>query len=161
VSLLSIVPFVLMLLAIALLPLITPHWWEGNLHKALVALTLGVPVAGYLLLQGEAGWHSVQHTLLEYVEFIVLLGSLYTIAGGIVLRGDLQATPVVNGCFLGLGAVLASIMGTTGASMLLIRPLLQRNARPTTMGVTSLPRQSLLSASNPHLGEDVCGDAAG
>ena len=54
-SLLLIVPFVLMLLAIALLPLIAPHWWECNLHKALVALTLGVPVAGYLLLQGEAG----------------------------------------------------------------------------------------------------------
>jgi len=128
VSLLPLVPFVLMLLAIALLPLVAAHWWESNANKALVALTLGVPVAGYLLLQGEAGWHRVQHTLVEYVEFIVLLSSLYTISGGIALRGDLQATPVVNGCFLGLGAVLANIMGTTGASMLLIRPLLQTNA---------------------------------
>src|SRR5262245_33442284 len=117
-----------MLLAIALLPLAAGHWWERNANKALVALILGLPVAGYLLLQGEAGWHSLQHTLLEYVEFMVLLGSLYTISGGIVLRGDLQATPIVNGCFLALGAVLASIMGTTGASMLLIRPLLQTNA---------------------------------
>src|SRR5262245_45124735 len=117
-----------MLLAIALLPLVTPHWWEANRNKALVVLTLGAPIAGYLLLQGETGWRSVQHTLLEYVEFMVLLGSLYTISGGISLRGDLQATPVVNVCFLGLGAVLASIMGTTGASMLLIRPLLQTNA---------------------------------
>jgi Na+/H+ antiporter NhaD/arsenite permease-like protein len=66
--------------------------------------------------------------MVEYMEFMVLLGALYTIAGGIALRGDLQATPVVNGCFLGLGALLASIMGTTGASMLLIRPLLQTNA---------------------------------
>jgi len=128
VLLLPIVPFVLMLLAIALLPLVAPHWWESNANKARVALILGVPVAGYLLLQGEAGWHRVQHTLVEYVEFIVLLSSLYTISGGIALRGDLQATPVVNSCFLGLGAVLASIMGTTGASMLLIRPLLQTNA---------------------------------
>jgi Na+/H+ antiporter NhaD/arsenite permease-like protein len=128
VSLLLIVPFVLILLAIAILPLVVPHWWERNSNKAVVALVLGVPVAGYLLLQGETGWHRVQHTLLEYVEFIVLLGSLYTISGGIALRGDLQATPVVNGCFLGLGAILASIMGTTGASMLLIRPLLQTNA---------------------------------
>jgi Na+/H+ antiporter NhaD/arsenite permease-like protein len=128
VSLLLIVPFVLILLAIALLPLIVPHWWEHNSNKALVALILGVPVAGYLLLQGETGWHRVQHTMLEYVEFMVLLGALYTISGGIALRGDLQATPVVNGCFLGLGALLASIMGTTGASMLLIRPLLQTNA---------------------------------
>jgi Na+/H+ antiporter NhaD/arsenite permease-like protein len=128
VSFLLIVPFVLILLAIALLPLIVPHWWEYNSNKALVALILGVPVAGYLLLQGETGWHRVQHILLEYVEFMVLLGSLYTISGGIALRGDLQATPVVNSCFLGLGALLASIMGTTGASMLLIRPLLQTNA---------------------------------
>ena len=127
-SFLLIVPFVFILLAIALLPLLVPHWWEYNSNKALVALLLGVPVAGYLLLQGEAGWHRLQHTLLEYVEFMVLLGSLYIISGGIALRGDLQATPVVNGCFLGLGAILASIMGTTGASMLLIRPLLQTNA---------------------------------
>src|SRR5215813_4218874 len=122
------VPFGLLLLAIALLPLIVPHWWAYNSNKALVALTLGAPVAGSLLLQGAVGWHRLQHTLVEYVEFMVLLSSLYTIAGGIALRGDLQATPVVNGCFLGLGALLASIMGTTGASMLLIRPLLQTNA---------------------------------
>jgi Na+/H+ antiporter NhaD/arsenite permease-like protein len=128
VSFLLIVPFVLILLAIALLPLLVPHWWEYNSNKALVALALGVPVAGYLLLQGEVGWHRLQHTLLEYVEFMGLLGSLYIISGGIALRGDLQATPVVNGCFLGLGALLANIMGTTGASMLLIRPLLQTNA---------------------------------
>jgi Na+/H+ antiporter NhaD/arsenite permease-like protein len=127
-SFVLIVPFVLILLAIALLPLMVPHWWEFNSNKALVALMLGAPVAGYLLLQGEAGWHRLQHTMVEYMEFMVLLGSLYTISGGIALRGDLQATPVVNGCFLGLGALLASIMGTTGASMLLIRPLLQTNA---------------------------------
>jgi Na+/H+ antiporter NhaD/arsenite permease-like protein len=128
VSWLLIVPFVLMLLAIALLPLVAGPWWERNINKVLVTLVLGLPIAGYLLLQGEAGWHSVQHTLREYVEFMLLLGSLYIISGSIILRGDLQATPVVNGCFLALGAVLASIMGTTGASMLLIRPLLQTNA---------------------------------
>ena len=127
-SWLLIVPFVLMLLAIALLPLVAGPWWERNINKVLVTLVLGLPIAGYLLLQGEAGWHSVQHTLREYVEFMLLLGSLYIISGSIILRGDLQATPVVNGCFLALGAVLASIMGTTGASMLLIRPLLQTNA---------------------------------
>lgn len=125
---LVIVPFVLMLLAIALLPLVAGPWWEHNANKVFVALVLGLPIAGYLLLQGEAGWHQVQHTLHEYVEFMVLLGSLYIISGGIALRGDLQATPVVNGCFLALGAGLASFMGTTGASMLLIRPLLQTNA---------------------------------
>jgi Na+/H+ antiporter NhaD/arsenite permease-like protein len=138
VSLLLIVPFVLILLAIAILPLVVPHWWERNSNKAAVALILGVPVAGSLLLQGETGWHRVQHTLLEYMEFIVLLGSLYTISGGIALRGDLQATPLVNSCFLGLGAILASIMGTTGASMLLIRPLLQTNAERRYVAHTAI-----------------------
>lgn len=135
-SWLLIAPFVLMLLAIALLPLAAGLWWEHNANKVLVTLVLGLPMAGYMLLQGEAGWHSVQHTLLEYVEFIVLLGSLYTISGGIALRGDLQATPVVNSCFLALGAVLASVMGTTGASMLLIAPC----CRPT-LNVATLPTQ--------------------
>ena len=88
VSLLLIVPFVLMLLAIALLPLVVPYWWASNRNKALVVLTLGVPIAGYILLQGEAGWRSVQHTLLEYAEFMVLMGSPHTISGGIALRGD-------------------------------------------------------------------------
>src|SRR5437867_842219 len=65
VSFLLIVPFMLILLAIALLPLIIPQWWESNANKALVALILGTPVAGYLLLQGEVGGHRLQHTLLE------------------------------------------------------------------------------------------------
>jgi hypothetical protein len=72
VSLLLIVPFMLILLAIALLPLVIPHWWEHNPNKALVALILGVPVAGYLLLQGETGWHRVQHTMLStWTQFFV------------------------------------------------------------------------------------------
>src|SRR5438552_15192343 len=81
VSWLLIVPFVLMLLAIALLPLIAGHWWEHNGNKIFVSLALGLPIAGYLLLQGEAGWHSVLHTLREYAEFMVLLGALYIISG--------------------------------------------------------------------------------
>src|SRR5262245_18594996 len=91
----------LILLAIALLPLIVPHWWEDNSNKALVALILGVPMAGYLLLQGEAGWHRLQHTLLEDVKFMVLLGSLYIISGGIALRGDLQGHPARERLFPG------------------------------------------------------------
>jgi Na+/H+ antiporter NhaD/arsenite permease-like protein len=117
-----------MLMSIAVLPLTVGHWWEQNANKALLALWLSLPVALYFSFRGEVGLHSVQHALIEYVEFIVLLGSLYIISGGIVLQGDLRATPLVNSCFLGFGAVLASVMGTTGASMLLIRPLLQTNA---------------------------------
>jgi Na+/H+ antiporter NhaD/arsenite permease-like protein len=117
-----------MLLAIALFPLMAGHWWDKHTHKALVSLGLGLPIVGHLLLQGEAGLYSVQHALTEYLEFIILLGALYTISGGIVLSGDLRATPYVNGGFLVLGALLASVIGTTGASMLLIRPVLQTNA---------------------------------
>ncbi len=128
VSILLSAPFILLLLAIALCPLLMAHWWESHHHKALVAGLLSGPIAGYLLLQGQPGWTHLQHLLTEYAEFIVLLGALYIISGGIALRGDLQATPRVNVCFLCLGALLASLMGTTGASMLLIRPLLQTNA---------------------------------
>jgi Na+/H+ antiporter NhaD/arsenite permease-like protein len=123
-----VLPFLLMLLSIAILPLTLVHWWEKNANKALIALALGLPIAAYFLFQGEAGWRSVHHALVEYVEFIILLGSLYIISGGIVLQGNLRATPLVNSCFLGLGTLLASLMGTTGASMLLIRPLLHTNA---------------------------------
>jgi len=128
VSLWLVLPFVFMLLSIAIFPLTAGHWWEKHTHKALVSLGLGLPIVGYLLLQGAAGLYSVQHALTEYTEFIILLGALYTIAGGIVLSGDLRATPYVNGGFLVLGSLLASVIGTTGASMLLIRPVLQTNA---------------------------------
>jgi Na+/H+ antiporter NhaD/arsenite permease-like protein len=128
VSIWLILPFVFMLLSIAIFPLMAGHWWEKHTHKALVSLGLGLPIVGYLLLQGDVGLHSVQHALTEYMEFIILLGALYTIAGGILLSGDLRATPYINGGFLVLGSLLASVIGTTGASMLLIRPVLQTNA---------------------------------
>jgi Na+/H+ antiporter NhaD/arsenite permease-like protein len=125
----SIAPFVLMLFAIAIFPLASGHWWERNRNKLVVACVLGVPVGLYFLVfEGHQGRTEVLHVMLEYVAFIVLLGSLYVISGGILLRGDIEATPRVNTIFLGIGAVLASIMGTTGAAMLLIRPLLSTNA---------------------------------
>jgi len=117
-----------MLVAIAVCPLAVPRWWEPNRHKLLVAAVLGVPVlALYLLRQPGA----LVRTAEEYVSFIVLLAGLYVITGGIRLRGDLEATPAVNTAFLAVGAGLASLIGTTGASMLLIRPLLQTNQERT------------------------------
>src|SRR5688572_796281 len=113
-----------MLAAIALGPALLPHWWESNRNRLLVSLALGLPVAAVLLARSPA---VLAHALGEYVAFIVVLGGLYVIAGGIVLRGDLRATPLVNGSFLAVGAVLASAVGTTGAAMLLIRPLLRTN----------------------------------
>ncbi len=122
----SMIPFGLMLLTIAIAPLIAEHWWESNRHKLTVALFLGIPTAICLIWGGMV--HDLEHQLFgDYVPFIVLLLALYVITGGIHLSGDIKAKPWVNTTFLGLGWVLASIMGTTGAAMLLIRPLLTTN----------------------------------
>ena len=122
----AIIPFVLMLLCIALGPLFFENWWEKNKNKLLVSLILGIPVAGYLIAQGLTG--DLKHQMLfDYVPFIILLGALFVITGGIHLKGDIQAKPWINTSFLGIGAILASIMGTTGAAMLLIRPVIRTN----------------------------------
>src|SRR5437773_2660805 len=120
----SVVPFVAMLLAIALGPLALPRWWEAHRHKLTVSVALGLPVLGFYLVRQPS---VLAATAEDYVSFIVLLAGLYVISGGILLRGDLEATPVTNTAFLALGAALASCIGTTGASLLLIRPLLQTN----------------------------------
>jgi Na+/H+ antiporter NhaD/arsenite permease-like protein len=112
------------LLSIALLPLLAPRFWESNLRKLGLALLLGLPV---LLLYARANPRQLARAAEDYLSFILLLGSLFVISGGVFLEGDLPATPRVNAAFLGGGALLASLVGTTGASMLLIRPLLQTN----------------------------------
>ncbi|MCA9672645.1 MAG: sodium:proton antiporter [Myxococcales bacterium] len=122
----SVLPFAALLLCIALLPVLAEHWWESNRNKGIVALLLGLPVAIYLWPQDN---HAVLHALHEYVAFIALLGALYIISGGLLLRGDIKATPGINATFLGTGAVLANFIGTTGAAMLLIRPLLRTNSQ--------------------------------
>lgn len=133
-----VAPFVVMLLSIAIFPLVSKHWWEKNSNKLIVSAVLGVPMLGYLLYraftEGEAAahffLHKIEHALVfDYVPFIILLGSLFVISGGIMLRGDLKATPRVNAAFLAVGSVLASFIGTTGAAMLLIRPLLKTNSQ--------------------------------
>jgi Na+/H+ antiporter NhaD/arsenite permease-like protein len=124
----AVAPFVLMLLAIAVLPLWRPHWWESNRNKLLVACVLGLPILGVYLRRRPGALVAMTE---EYVSFIILLGALYVISGGVLLRGDLMATPLTNTGFLAVGSVLASFVGTTGASMLLIRPLLQTNQERT------------------------------
>ncbi|MFH1812380.1 MAG: sodium:proton antiporter [Pseudomonadota bacterium] len=122
---LLVLPFAGLLLCIAVLPLVIPHWWEHNRNKGIVAALFGVPMAIYLL---TTNWHALVHSLFEYMDFIILLGSLFVISGGIFLKGDIKATPRNNLLFLSLGSVLASFIGTTGAAMLLIRPLLRTNS---------------------------------
>ena len=117
-----------MLLAIAVFPLWIPRWWHANRNKLAVSVLLGVPILALYAVRQPGALVSVAE---EYVSFIVLLAGLFVISGGVVLRGDLQATPLTNVSFLALGSVLASFVGTTGASMLLIRPLLQTNRERT------------------------------
>lgn len=126
IPLFSILPFLLMLLSIALFPLFWNRFWEKNKNKLLIAVVLSVPVIIYLLSNDLT--ENLVHTLVfDYVPFLILLGSLFTITGGIYLSGDIEAKPSINTLFLAIGAVLASFIGTTGAAMLLIRPLIQTN----------------------------------
>ncbi len=149
----TVIPFVLLLGAIAVFPLMraTEHWWENNVNRFKVAAGLGLlTLCYYAFLHHapvESHWPAHQTVavsdgaaqigfvgailgnaiLSEYVPFIVLLFSLYTIAGGIRIEGDVEATPLTNASFMTVGGLLASFIGTTGAAMLLIRPLLETN----------------------------------
>ncbi len=138
-------PFALLLLCIAVLPLFrkTADWWHHNRNKLLVAISLGLVTLGYYQFRGYGFSHGA-HTaapglatllqvlhfalLREYVPFMSFLFALYVIAGGIAVKGDIPAHPFTNVVFLAIGGLLANLIGTTGASMLLIRPLLATNS---------------------------------
>ena len=128
----AVIPFCLMLLCIAVIPLISHRWWEQGRNQSIVSCLLGFPVLIYTYMQAgpdaHEGLHRILHTSEEYISFIFLLGSLYIISGGIVITGNLLGTPRVNTAFLAVGALLASFIGTTGAAMLLIRPILKTNS---------------------------------
>jgi Na+/H+ antiporter NhaD/arsenite permease-like protein len=123
----SCIPFACILLSIALFPLVLPDFWHHHFGKisGFWALTLAVP---FLIAFRGAALYEILHIILaDYVPFIILLWSLYTVSGGILLRGTLRGTPMVNTIILIIGTLLASWMGTTGAAMLLIRPFLRAN----------------------------------
>lgn len=134
----SIIPFAMMLLAIAIFPLVPAlaKVWEKRAFQLTFALVLGIPVAIWMILGGESGY--VIEKLWEYVQFIILLFSLFVVSGGIFLAGDIRATPRNNTIFLGAGAALASFVGTTGAAMLFIRPVLNTNRERTHKAHTVL-----------------------
>jgi Na+/H+ antiporter NhaD/arsenite permease-like protein len=123
----SCIPFACILLSIALFPLILPDFWHHHFGKisAFWAATLGIPFL--IAFKGPALYEILHIILADYVPFIILLWSLYTVSGGILLRGTLRGTPIVNLIMLIIGTLLASWMGTTGAAMLLIRPFLRAN----------------------------------
>src|SRR5712691_2563141 len=121
-------PFVALLLVIALAPLAAPRWWHHNRNKALVALVVSAPILVYLGINAPDLLREKVH---EYVGFIVVIGALFVVTGGIHIQGSLAGTPLVNTGMLAIGAVLSNLLGTTGASVLLIRPLLRANKRRT------------------------------
>jgi len=120
------IPFLIMLLAIAVGPLILGKWWDKNKNKLLVSIILSIPVVIYMLENGLST-NLINTVVHDYVPFIILLGSLFIITGGIHVSGDIKATPRNNVLFMGIGYVLAAFMGTTGAAMLLIRPMINTN----------------------------------
>ncbi len=145
----SVIPFVVLLLCVAILPLIhkTEEWWEHNINRFKVAATLGcVTLVYYTFVYGHGVVDHMTHEvsapgipaaiavlknaiLVEYIPFIVLLFSLYVISGGVAIDGNLIGRPKLNAGIIGVGGLLASFIGTTGAAMLLIRPLLNANVK--------------------------------
>jgi Na+/H+ antiporter NhaD/arsenite permease-like protein len=117
-------PFVILLGTIALAPLFAADWWAKHYPK--VALALGAITLGYYLF-GLHAHERVLHVAHEYLSFIALIGSLFIVSGGIHINVKGEATPVMNVLFLLVGAVVANLLGTTGASMLLIRPWIRMN----------------------------------
>lgn len=131
---LGILPFICILGAIALLPLLnfSRHWWESNNNRFFIAMICALATIVYMILTSGSGsiGPMLDHAILkDFIPFIVLLFSLYVISGGIYLSGDLAASPRVNTTILAIGGGIASFIGTTGASMLLIRPLLKTNSQ--------------------------------
>ena len=128
-----LLPFVAMLLCIAIAPLVAEEKWEKNLNKFAVSMVLGSVVAIWMVANNNAEnefTHKLVHQMVfDYIPFILLLTALFVVTGGIHVKGDIQATPKVNTLILAIGFVLASLMGTTGAAMLLIRPLLATNSQ--------------------------------
>jgi Na+/H+ antiporter NhaD/arsenite permease-like protein len=124
----TVLPFAALLLAIALMPLSIPEWWDQNRNKGIVAAACALPIAIYMLAGwGHEGAEELLRTARDYCSFLVLLASLFVITSGIYVKGSLSGTPLMNSTLLAIGALLASFIGTTGASVLLVRPLLRAN----------------------------------
>lgn len=127
-GLIWLVPFVGMLLSIALLPLILPHFWHRHQGKIAFLWAMIFIIACALHTNISITFASVLHALVEeYIPFIILLAALFVVAGGIAVKGNFVGTPLFNTTMLAMGTVCASIMGTTGAAMLFIRPIIRAN----------------------------------
>lgn len=123
----STTPFVGILLSIALFPLFAPLWWHHNFGKVSAFWAIAIAVPMLLAYKGTALYEFLHIIIGDYLPFIILLWGLFTTSGGILLRGSLVGTPIVNTIMLVIGTILASWMGTTGAAILMIRPFLRAN----------------------------------
>ena len=121
----TMVPFPALVLAIAVLPIAVPRLWERRAFQTLVVAACAVPIVVYSL--GAGRFHELEEATTSYLSFVTTLGALYVTSGGVQLAGDIEAKPTTNVALVLVGAVLASFVGTTGASMLMIRPLLWTN----------------------------------
>ena len=123
----SALPFAGMLLSIALFPLLAPGFWHHHYPKVAAGWS-AIVIVPFVLAYGGTALHELAHVaVVDYVPFIILLGALFTIGGGIYVRGGLRGTPAVNAAIMATGTILASWIGTTGAAMLFVRPLLRAN----------------------------------
>ena len=126
VELWTLIPFALMLLGIAICPFVVGEWWEKNTNKLIFSLVLGIPTALYLYYIG-LGEKVLHQMVYDYIPFIALLCALFVVTGGLCRTGDIPAKASTNTALLAIGFVLASVIGTTGAAMLLVRMLIQIN----------------------------------
>jgi Na+/H+ antiporter NhaD/arsenite permease-like protein len=124
----SAIPFVGILLSIAVFPLIAPHFWHHHFPKISAAWALIFAIPFLIVYKGQAVYEILHIYLVDYIPFIILLWGLFTISGGIYVKGTLKGTPILNTFLILIGTALASWVGTTGAAMIMIRPLLRANA---------------------------------
>jgi Na+/H+ antiporter NhaD/arsenite permease-like protein len=124
----TVIPFAGILLSIALCPLFTPHFWHHHFPKVSLAWALSFALPFLFVFKGQALNEILHIFIIDYIPFIILLGGLFTVAGGIYIKGSLKGSPAVNAGILLIGTALASWIGTTGAAMVLIRPVLRSNA---------------------------------
>ena len=126
----SVIPFALLLIMIATGPLFYEHFWHKN-YPIVACVLAGIVVSYYLF--GLHNQHAPVHALFEYVQFIALLSGLFIASGGIMINVDKEAKPLTNVALLLIGAMVANVIGTTGASMLLIRPFIRLNKNRTAV----------------------------
>jgi Na+/H+ antiporter NhaD/arsenite permease-like protein len=120
----SVIPFIAMLVSIAIFPPLFPRWWASNRNKIIVSVVASIPVLAVVLARHPS---LLTQSLLDYFSFLTLIAALFVISSGIYIRGEFAGTPLENTLFLAIGAVLSNVIGTTGASILLIRPYLRAN----------------------------------